>query len=319
MIYINSQSAVEYWFNGTRRNFPEQPFNRVDIKKEYADSDFLDRVNLPEPVNLMIGSANNRTPNDRIRYSVKPAHLPAKSFIKVTDGVCVACPELCFLQAANYLDLAYLVEFGNYLCGCYVYDGHDMYLQRSREPITNVKRIEKFLDSAANVRGVKPARRALKYVRDGSGSPMESRILAFFFIRVADGGLGLKPGTANGKVKLSENASRLVNTKYLRVDILWESDKFAFEYDSTMGHENEMQRRYDCNRQSALNQSGYSVMRATRDNFSSFQRIENMADSIRKGIGTEKKDGRLEKYRDKRYKLMCHLFREEHSFFALEG
>ena len=130
----------------------------------------------------------------------------------------------------------------------------------------------------------------------------------YFFIPISEGGLGLKGGILNGKVTLSESAGKLVRTKVLSADILWDKDRVAFEYDSTMTHMDEEQRRYDCNRQSAMGQSGYTVIRATWDNFQNFRQLENLAEVIRKSLKIRQRDDRLKKYEKKRYEVAGHLF-----------
>lgn len=70
------------------------------------------------------------------------------------------------------------------------------------KPLATVKRIENFLDTAKGNLGCKKARSALKFVRDGSRSPMESALAITLGLPRIRGGFGLGVGQMNHAVRI---------------------------------------------------------------------------------------------------------------------
>lgn len=69
-------------------------------------------------------------------------------------------------------------------------------------PLTTVKHIESYLNNAKGNRGCAKAHFALKFVRDGSRSPMESALAITLGLPRIHGGFGLSVGQMNHAVRI---------------------------------------------------------------------------------------------------------------------
>ena len=280
MIYISYPSALRFWLDGNGRRRLTPPFKKVKMcsgnvftREPFEDLKFIaEDLNLPVPLSLMAPSQEQRSNNRYCTYVTKPVAMPEHSFIEISRGVYMACPELCFLSAARDYSLCRLVELGMCLCGTYaVIEGG----QKERIPVTSVSRLKSYIDRAQGCTGVKQARTALKFVKDNSNSPMESKINAFAALSMCHGGMGINDGVPNGVVKLSAKAREHHSTDELRVDILWRSKKVGLEYDSTQYHTTGAQLGKDNSRKTALNQDGYKILTVTAEDLRWTNRIES--------------------------------------------
>lgn len=176
----------------------------------------------PERVFLDFLSSSRRGRNNDEHFAVhvQTEPLPPKSFIRIgaigRTAIYVASPELVFMQLAQRRPLEEAVYFGFALCSLYRIDPTALGGLRQRDerllssaeyviadkPLTTVKRIENFLDTAKGNLGCKKARSALKFVRDGSRSPMESALAITLGLPRIHGGFGLSVGQMNHAVRI---------------------------------------------------------------------------------------------------------------------
>lgn len=164
--------------------------------------------------------------------------IPKGSFYLVGEHVYGATPELLFVQMANQLSEVELILLGLELCGTYTLreDGEMGFYNC---PIATTKeRLRSYVKRAhkARVRGARIAEHALRWVVDGSNSPMESALMLFFCLPVHRGGYGLPLPKMNPKKALSERASRMLNQETIRCDLHWLDKRVAVEYDSSQEH-----------------------------------------------------------------------------------
>ena len=261
------------------------------------------------------------SPTDQIKYKNKtvqtvqrPNALPANSFIDLTDylsqsiadntEVYIASPELCFLQAAQVMDFHQLVIFGTDLCGIYLNDPDAEYQQRSREPITSVQKIKRFLANASNSYGHRNALRAVNYILDRSNSKMETMLAVLARLPFYRGGYALVPPELNKMLTLSEEALRMMHGKPCFGDMVWELIRLVVEYDSDISHLTSEQHRKDKRRTSAMGLSGYKTISITKSDVSSLSNLDKTFSLLRHALGMNPMKARLEKYRAERQKLM---------------
>ncbi|MCL1895345.1 MAG: hypothetical protein FWG03_02225 [Clostridiales bacterium] len=129
------------------------------------------------------------------------------------NGLMVSSPEFCFLQMAGQLTLAKLIELGYELCGVYSMPNADdknvpergFY---NRQPLTSIKKLKAFLDSMPGVKGRKKAMRALRYLRDGSASPMETKLAILLTLPYMLGGYGFSLPEMNKRIAYRVGADR---------------------------------------------------------------------------------------------------------------
>ena len=83
-----------------------------------------------------------------------------------------------------------------------------------------VEDVDAFLDSVGKVNGKAKAKRALKYVIDGSLSPMETMVYMLLCLPVMLGGYGLPKPEMNSIIELDEEKSKEYNKIIVKKAIL---------------------------------------------------------------------------------------------------
>ena len=270
-----------------------------------------DRLHLEIPISLWCSTVNERLDNQSVRALKRPDNLPGNSFIELKElqiapecRVLLASPELCFLQAAKYLDFNQLVFFGTELCGLYVYDNNAEYKQRSRLPITTAKKLAEFAEHAEYFHGHQKAVAASRYILDRSNSPMETMLSILSCYPLMRGGYSLIRPELNAKLQLTDEAKNLMQGRNCYGDFVWEWLKLVLEYDSDISHLSSFQHQIDKRRASALAMSGYTVITVTNKNVSSLYELDQLFCMLRKMLNMRPVHSQLDKYADRRRELI---------------
>ena len=188
-LIITGVSAVQFWLDYSKRSSKDSYYYKVcprsslpkncDFKIDSETAELLSsELGINLPVHLYVENINQKHFSKVIRFSVLPKYLPAKSFIKLEKyqlplclhnySIYVASPEFCFLQRACDLPFHRLVELGCNLCAGYAYDSYSSLSQVFRVPVCSANKIINFLKTVHNIRGVTLAKRAMRYICDGS-------------------------------------------------------------------------------------------------------------------------------------------------------
>lgn len=187
-------------------------------------------------LDFLSSARRGRNSSEHYTVHVQTESLPPKSFIRIgtigTTTVYIASPELVFMQLAQRRPLEEAAYFGFALCSLYRIDpaapgglqqrderplSNQKHIVADR-PLTSIKHIETFLDTAKGNLGCEKARSALKFVRDGSRSPMESALAIALGLPRNHGGFGLGVGQMNHAVRIFNgtdwSGARRYTTRY---------------------------------------------------------------------------------------------------------
>lgn len=130
-------------------------------------------------VHFTVGSQQlRRTPEGTLCHSISNA-LPADAVFEITGAceVAVVSPELSFVQMGSELSFLDLIRYGSMLCSLFSIEPSDARrpgtLHRRVSPVSSVKAIDRFVESAPRMKGRAAARRALRSVVENARSPLE--------------------------------------------------------------------------------------------------------------------------------------------------
>ena len=151
------------------------------------------------------------------------------------------------------------------------------------------------------------ALRALKYVSNGSNSPMETMMDMLRILPFSYGGFSISGQELNAQIILSKEAASVFRRKSCVVDALWRDIKVVFEYDSNKTHLNAQQHDHDKRKILALEMDGYKVFPVTYNMVSTIWEIENTFVMLRKMLGKRTDLSRIEQTREKRRELIQFL------------
>jgi hypothetical protein len=195
--------------------------------------------------------------NARLNRSGKVYHsceltLPPEAVL-VRKGITVASPELLFLEFASELDLHRLILLGLQLCshppGC------------PSAAITTTQKINSFLARIAGHKGQSKAIRAMKYVKNGSASIMESLVYMVLSLPNALGGYGLNGAVFNHEIVLKSEMQHRLGRHRCFTDLYYKHACLAIEYDSFAYHNKPSEQGKDSIRAAVLERQGIDIMR----------------------------------------------------------
>lgn len=185
------------------------------------------------------------------------------SFIRVAGGVYVPSPELCFAQFAGNSTLIRSIKEGFALCGSFALDESSETGLSARRPVASTRSLGRFLDSHSSLHGTAKARRAIRWVMDGSASPRESDLAMRLTLPQRLGGFGIPGARLNRRIDPQKLASRLTDSEYFVGDLCWEREKLVVEYDSDL-HLTSSGLAHDAEKRGVLEEDGYKVITVTK-------------------------------------------------------
>jgi hypothetical protein len=194
--------------------------------------------------------------NARFRQNGKKVHaseslLPPGAVV-IKDGKRIASPELLFLELAGKLSIHRLILLGLQLCS------HQS--GSTSLSITTTQKLREFLAKTKGHRGQYNAVRALKYVKEGSASIMESLAYMILGLPNALGGYGLKGAVFNHEIKLKGEAALSLGQDHCYVDLYYKREKVGVEYQSLVYHSSPAEQGKDAKRAAILERKGINVM-----------------------------------------------------------
>ena len=297
-VVLSHNSAARYWVNHSGEAMP-LPSNVLD------NSEFESRIARIEsnPVVsswrescarihvLTPGHRSHRTLDGIVRHITSSVFAKGE-LLRLCSGTLVVSPAYCFLQMAAAMEFAELVRFGTTLCSSY-YIANDTDARRiqQREPLTTRADISRLLDRHPGQPGVAQARRALRYICEGSGSPMETTISMLLVLPRKCGGYRFPVPALNQEIRLSPGARALCRKHLLRCDLFWKEPLVAMEYDSDAFHTGSERIAADAERRSALEYDGIMTLTVGRAQVMDPERFSSVAHALARKLGIRIRKG----------------------------
>lgn len=283
-LLVSHRSAFRYWAKSQLLRHPDgcryelSPWDTVGIARDIdleksgisVVADRAGRIDV-----LVERSARRQNAPNRIVHSWE-GPLPIGSLCLIGDGILVVSPEMLFLQMATVLSLPEIIICGNVLCSAYLSNAQQSLNADTRSPttLTTKERIDSFLTYAGGRRGVRKARRALRWVNEGAASVREAELASRLFTPRVYGGKGIIEAQLNYRIELDEIARNMAGRSYCVADFAWPLQHLVLEYDSNAFHTNAEAMQNDARRRNALLHMNYEVLTCTNDIFSSMKSME---------------------------------------------
>lgn len=227
---------------------------------------------LGDPLHLLVSRGRKSDASRSVVAHTLVGDPPKGSLLRYGKSLYVSSPELTLLALGGDVDFIDHLLFAYEFCGCYSVrpDLPDGLLMR--HPLTSVAELERFVDSAEGMTGVKSLRHILPYLMCGSGSPRETALALLICLPKRYGGFGLPFPVLNLSLDLGSSASKLWS-RGNAFDLVWNDAKVILEYDGGSAHSTDDQRDRDQRRREAASSAGYSVFVLNK------RRLENVADT----------------------------------------
>lgn len=209
------------------------------------------------PVHVLVSKTAREIQASDVRtHHFGPAVMPGGLLLELSSGVYAVGPELCFIQMARQSSLVGAVVLGCELCGRYSHFSEMVSGYYERPPLTSVERIGEAVSALPGLYGVSRASEALRWVRDGARSPMETVLAAELFLPGRHKGLAFVSPELNYEVRLDDAAAAITGTKGCSIDVAWPGVRRGVEYDSLEFH---LDPEKDLRRKEALEHMGWTI------------------------------------------------------------
>jgi hypothetical protein len=289
--FISHKSAFEFWRDSLGREAlahksvrgsspPIKPSDARKLREENPQG-------LSKPLHVLVGSGNARKAAQGLHCHVGLGRFPAGSFLQVTSEYAVCSPELCFVQMAGELSLVELVSLGYEFCGTYRL-GNRVDAERGFRddvPHTSVVKLGSFIAKCAGHKGVKKAQRALRYIADGSASPMETVLTMLLCLPYQLGGYGFPLPQLNLAVDIQGSARNAGRKARYYCDLYWAKGQVDVEYDSDAYHVGSERIAKDALRRNALASAGITVMTVSKRQIDNTAELRETAERLSKLLG----------------------------------
>lgn len=273
--FLSHDTALAYW----RLHFPldsePEPAARVSGAEGCASCKADVLGSIPEefaisgkPVDVLILDDRQRRRSSGVICHLWQTKIPKDAFVRVR-GVYISSPEFTFLQMASKLPLEQLIALGCELCGQYVLLPENVTHPSSIDempkrlyPLTNTDRIAALIATVGKAKGKDKAIRALKYVVEGSRSPMETMVYMLLCLPVMLGGYGLPKPELNATIPLDDEAKVIARRRHCEGDLCWPDDCLDIEYHGEV-HVGAVQMKSDVGRELGIEHMGWRVITIT--------------------------------------------------------
>lgn len=292
---IGHNTALDYW----RKNDLIVDSSSRSCRS-FADPPFAGLLQLPAlssfmtyPIHLVVTDKAARRRIEGIACHLSSSGLPPHSHIPIGDPFHLSTPEAAFHQAASAMDLITLIVIGYELCGTYTELPNG---NRALAPRMTCGSLQRYLDQASGIAGVKKAQRALVHMLDRSASPMETRLALLLSLPVLLGGYGLPQPELNYPIT-GDDAT-------MHVDLYWHSARFALEYDSNLHHAGAEKLNSDSIRRTQIENASAHVLSVSWDQIRDARLFDALAHTVAARIGyrirTTRDDSMIRRYRLRR-------------------
>ena len=271
-------------------------------------------------MDVTVSDVNSRRSSQVFRPHVYAGAMPDRCLVNIDNELLVASPEFCFFQMANEMPLVKLIELGYELCGSYSLpaisttdkdlgvDVVDKDTAFNLEPLTRTKRLEAFANQMTGKHGKKKAVRALRYIADGSASPMETILAILLVLPNSLGGYGFPLPEMNRRIEARPTTSGNPNKQFYKCDLFWKSSAVAAEYDSDLYHSGFDKISDDSIRRSDLTLIGVDMVTVTNKQIHSIEEFDKVARIIASKMG-RRIQIRHSEFATERQKLRSLLFK----------
>ena len=271
-LFLSHDTAMTFWQHcPTLREelqvvpgaFGNEASSHIPDPERVSGIPLMEEAGLIPPFHVVVPDQRMRLSSRFVRPHCLKASVPRGSFLRIASDVAIASPELCFFEMATRLSLPRAVRFGMQLSGTFSLEAGT---ERRRDwpQLTSKRRLERFVRMMRGSYGCARATRAVRWVLDGSASPMESNLAMLLCLPKGLGGYGVCEPQLNRRIEVTTRDARVADKRHYVCDLFWPSAHLDVEYDSDEFHTGQSRIASDSARRAALDYMGISVVTITR-------------------------------------------------------
>ena len=317
MILSHTTAQLYHRLPNIRTNRALLPPEPTDLRCGAADTTLARRARQlliglgapPEEVSsldVLVARDRDRRVGRGIHAHVWGFPIPASSLVPIDRGLYVTNALFTAQLMARKTDERGLIEYLMELCSWYgLAPSGGQYDVRA--PLVQPADIENWSRSVCGQHGARKLRQALKWVRGGARSPMETAFFMMMLLPRRLGGLQIDGLELAHRIRVEGAACALTRRSYFECDAYLPSSRTDFEYNGLI-HETEEQFTIDAERMNALDAMGYNMMVITRREFFDRQAFLRLMCAIERRTG-KRVDREPDGFRDRQEDLRRFVLR----------
>lgn len=153
-----------------------------------------------------------------------------------------------------------------------------------RPPLTQPDLIACVITDVHGLEGRRRADRAVRYVRGGSGSPLETKVIMLICLPPMLGGEHLPFPELNRRIAFSEAARKLAGMRYCVADMLWPKQRVVVEVNGFSFHADRDGFIEHSGRRAALEADGYRVIDINYEQVAHLEQWDSMVATITEAL-----------------------------------
>ena len=233
------------------------------------------------PYEVLVPDRRRRCDSRFVRHRVCSSELPSGSLARIGRVELICSPAFTFYQMSRTLSLARACELGTNLCSSYWINWCGEICQRN-QPIVTAASIRRFVTKNSSLYGCCRACDAARWIKDGSASPMETKLMLLLSLPARLGGFGLKDPVFNYRVNPGSSHAR-TEQQFFKVDIAFPEKRVGVEFNGEAFHRD---RAKDWARINALESLGWRIVVIDKSLLFNAERLEKSARQIAALLGT---------------------------------
>lgn len=241
-------------------------------------------ITLEPPAQLLVSTANGRRRPRGIIAKTAIKNTPLMNVQSAFGSFLLVTPGELFIECAQTEPLEKLIEIGFELCGSYALSPCEAGFVQAR-PITSVEELRRYTEKALGRNGRSNARKALRFIANGSASPAETRLAMLLCLPRMRGGYGLPLPRMNHRIHVTGDAQKITSNKFFVCNLYWSQAQLDVEYDSDAFHASPVGIASDAERRNALEYMGISVVTITNSQTRDIDLFDNAARIIARSLG----------------------------------
>lgn len=246
---------------------------------------YIIEVTDDRPLHVAVSAPGLRRDLRGFEFSLFPEEFPRGTLMALSPQVLVPSFGRYFVDKARSLSFEELVLLGMELCGTYAHsmpgDGKTP-CEFLVDPAVSADELREYVFSASGMKGVVPARAAVRWISGNSYSPQESVLALEQYLPPKRGGRGYPMPRLNPEVDVPPEARGLAARNTFKPDIYWDG-LLDLEYDGGY-HNDPRQVELDKARAADIQAIGIPVIQATRLSLSTCERSELLGRQVGKAL-----------------------------------
>lgn len=250
---------------------------------------------LGQPMHFLVPHENHRSRMPNVCSHVANKQLPDRSIVRLDDHICLASPQLSFVQQGYSTPVGRLAAMGCEFAGNYRIIGRNAQATNLRQntnrgslpgiPLFSADDLRAYVDDFNPSHNSNSAQIAAQYVRPGAESPPETGSYLMFHMPQRFGGVAFPSPDLNSPFKPGEYQRAVTSKSSYRCDLYWSEHNLAVEYDSDDYHTGSDRIADDAERRNSLAHLGIETITITKHQLYNSVEFLKVAKIIGKKLG----------------------------------